>query len=165
MNQSRRDFIRKSSALGISGFLPFNKNIFEMNKKIKTAHIGVGGMGLNDLKAISSHKNVYGSGELNFLTDAIHKFILKDNEFLNKNINEVEYENLYNIQKFYLEEINIFPKEKIYITDKAPLNFRWIGFIKLLFPNSKVVHCVREPMDICFSNYKNAFSANSLGFL
>ena len=58
MNQSRRDFIRKSSALGISGFLPFNKNIFEMNKKIKTAHIGVGGMGLNDLKAISSHKNV-----------------------------------------------------------------------------------------------------------
>lgn len=113
---------------------------------------------------ISSHKNVYGSGELNFLTDAIHKFILKDNEFLNKNINEVEYENLYNIQKFYLEEINIFPQEKIYITDKAPLNFRWIGFIKLLFPNSKVVHCVREPMDICFSNYKNAFSANSLGF-
>ena len=58
MNQSRRDFIRKSSAFGLSNFLPYNKNFFRINKKIRTAHIGVGGMGLNDLKAISSHKNV-----------------------------------------------------------------------------------------------------------
>ena len=58
MNQTRRDFIKKSSALGVSSLFPFNKNIFKMNIKIRTAHIGVGGMGLNDLKAISSHKNV-----------------------------------------------------------------------------------------------------------
>lgn len=113
---------------------------------------------------ISSHKSVYGAGELNFLTDAIHKFILKDNEFLNKSINEIKYEIFYDIQKYYLDEINIFPQEKALITDKAPLNFRWIGFIKILFPNSKIIHCMREPMDICFSNYKNAFSASSLGF-
>ena len=58
MSQTRRDFIRNSSALGVSSLLPFNKNIFKMNMKIRTAHIGVGGMGLNDLKAISSHKDV-----------------------------------------------------------------------------------------------------------
>ena len=34
-------------------------------------------------------------------------------------------------------------QEKI-ITDKAPLNFRWIGFIKLFFPNAKIVHCFRN---------------------
>ena len=58
MNQTRRDFIKKSSAIGVSSLLPFNKNLFKINAKIRTAHIGVGGMGLNDLKAISSHKNV-----------------------------------------------------------------------------------------------------------
>ena len=58
MNQTRRDFIKKSTALGVSSLLPFNKKFFKMNTKIRTAHIGVGGMGLNDLKAISSHKNV-----------------------------------------------------------------------------------------------------------
>ena len=58
MNQTRRDFIKKSSAIGVSSLLPFNKNLFKMKAKIRTAHIGVGGMGLNDLKAISSHKNV-----------------------------------------------------------------------------------------------------------
>ena len=58
MNHNRRDFIKKTSALGVSSLLPFNKNIFKMDTKVRTAHIGVGGMGLNDLKAISSHKNV-----------------------------------------------------------------------------------------------------------
>ena len=51
-------FIESKLVFSIFIFLPFNKNIFEMNRKIRTAHIGVGGMGLNDLKAISSHKNV-----------------------------------------------------------------------------------------------------------
>ena len=58
MNKTRRDFIKKSSVLGFSTLFPFNENILKMNTKIRTAHIGVGGMGLNDLKAISSHKNV-----------------------------------------------------------------------------------------------------------
>ena len=58
MNKTRRDFIKKSSVLGFSTLFPFNENILKMNTKIRTAHIGVGGMGLNDLKAISSHKDV-----------------------------------------------------------------------------------------------------------
>ena len=49
------------------------------------------------------------------------------------------------------------------ILDKSPLNFLWIGFIKIMFPNSKVIHTVRESKDTCFSCYKNLF-ANSLNF-
>ena len=60
-------------------------------------------------------------------------------------------------QKIILRlDLNVPIKNKI-ITDKAPLNFRWIGFIKMIFPNSKIIHCNRNPMDICFSNYKNSF--------
>ena len=58
MDQTRRDFIKKSTVLGVSTLFPFNKKFFKINAKIRTAHIGVGGMGLNDLNAISSHKNV-----------------------------------------------------------------------------------------------------------
>ena len=43
------------------------------------------------------------------------------------------------------------------ITDKAPLNFMWIGFIRILFPNSKIIHCERNPKDNCVSLYKNVF--------
>ena len=49
-------------------------------------------------------------------------------------------------------------------TDKAPLNFKWIGFIKTIFPNAKIVHCDRDAMDTCFSNFKNSFQSYSLAF-
>ena len=51
-----------------------------------------------------------------------------------------------------------------YITDKAPLNFRWIGFIKIFFPQAKVIHCYREPKDNCLSIFKNNFVGNALNW-
>ncbi len=48
--------------------------------------------------------------------------------------------------------------------DKAPLNFRWIGFILKLFPNSKIINCERDMMDICWSNYKNLFSSKKMNY-
>ena len=48
------------------------------------------------------------------------------------------------------------------ILDKNPLNFQWIGFIKILFPNSKIIHCTRNLKDTALSLYKNAFEINSI---
>ena len=57
----------------------------------------------------------------------------------------------------YFNYLNRFNSSEKFITDKAPLNFRWIGFIKILFPNAKVIHCSRNPKDNCLSLYKNIF--------
>ncbi len=43
------------------------------------------------------------------------------------------------------------------ITDKAPSNFLRIGLIRLLFPKARIVHCRRNPLDTCLSNYLNYF--------
>ena len=51
-----------------------------------------------------------------------------------------------------------------YITDKAPLNFRWIGLIKLMLPNAKIIHCTRDSKDNCLSLYKNFFAGNNINF-
>ena len=40
----------------------------------------------------------------------------------------------------------------------------FIGFIQVLFPNSKIIHCKRDPLAVCWSNYKNSFSSKSIGF-
>ena len=54
----RRKFIKNTSVLSTLPFLP-NLNFFKTTKKfIRTAHIGVGGMGKSDLKDTASHKNV-----------------------------------------------------------------------------------------------------------
>ena len=116
-------------------------------------------------QVLSSHNKVYGAGELTFLTEAIYKeFII--NKFSNPEfkINKIDKDNLDNIKKFYVNNINKFKFSEEYIVDKAPLNFKWIGFILKLFPNSFIINCSRDPMDICWSNYKQHFSSSNLGF-
>ena len=48
------------------------------------------------------------------------------------------------------------------ITDKAPLNFKWIGIIKMIFPNSKIIHCTRDKLENSWSIYKNEFEQGML---
>ena len=43
-------------------------------------------------------------------------------------------------------------------TDKMPHNFLYIGLIKVILPNAKIVHCTRDPMDNCLSLLKIYFS-------
>jgi len=37
------------------------------------------------------------------------------------------------------------------ITDKLPNNYEHVGMINLLFPDAKIIHCKRNPLDTCIS--------------
>jgi len=39
------------------------------------------------------------------------------------------------------------------VTDKRPDNFLHIGLIKAMFPNARIVHTVRQPLDVILSNW------------
>ena len=108
---------------------------------------------------ITSHSEVFGAGELPQLSKIVKdNFIIEDSissEMVNKLINnEIFYNHVENEYHTYLKRFNT---NKNFITDKAPLNFRWIGFIKILFPKAKIIHCTRNAKDNCFSLYKNFF--------
>ena len=51
-----------------------------------------------------------------------------------------------------------------FVTDKMPVNFRWLGFILSGLPNAKVVHVSRNPAAVCWSNFKTYFTSRGLGF-
>jgi tetratricopeptide (TPR) repeat protein len=107
---------------------------------------------------IANHKNVYGAGELKDLTEIIREnFSVKDKiKFPNKfNIKDHDFFN--NMGSKYIENLDRYNANQNYITDKAPLNFRWIGLIKLILPKSKIIHCTRDPKDNCLSLFKNIF--------
>ena len=119
---------------------------------------------------LSSHKNVYGAGELSFLSQSIEKNFGNKEKKIDIDFSNFKPETLKIIKEEYLNRIKVFKNEKKYLIDKAPLNFRWIGLIKLIFPDSKIIHCDRNSMDVCWSNYKNYFPAglnfsNNLGDL
>lgn len=119
---------------------------------------------------ISSHNEVYGAGELTFIEESIKKLInhkSNSGEKIWENLERIESLDAIKLeitQSEYIEKLKSYNFEEKFITDKAPLNFKWIGFIKLIFPNSKIIHCNRNGMDTCYSNFKNSFSGNSLGF-
>jgi tetratricopeptide (TPR) repeat protein len=43
------------------------------------------------------------------------------------------------------------------ITDKMPGNFMHLGIIHAVFPNAKIIHCQRHPIDACLSIYFQNF--------
>jgi predicted dehydrogenase len=54
----RRDFLKHAATLAGVTLLPSSVWAIAKNGKLRTAHIGVGGMGLDDLKSITSHEMV-----------------------------------------------------------------------------------------------------------
>lgn len=46
------------------------------------------------------------------------------------------------------------------ITDKMPGNFNHVGLIHAVFPNAKIIHCRRHPIDACLSMYFQNFNDN-----
>ena len=111
---------------------------------------------------ISSHSEVYGAGELSYLSEFFNEKILDENFLIDRNNN---YQNLLlECQRFYFKKLNSLDIKEKFVTDKAPLNFKWIGFIKKAFPNSEIINCERDSMDVCWSNFKNSFSSKSIGF-
>ncbi len=43
------------------------------------------------------------------------------------------------------------------VTDKMPFNFIHLGFIATILPQAKIIHCQRQPLDVCLSNYFQYF--------
>ena len=58
MSLQRRDFLRSSVVLAAGGVWPQFAFSASANGKLRTAHVGVGGMGAGDLGSVSSHKMV-----------------------------------------------------------------------------------------------------------
>lgn len=54
----KREFLKTSAALGLGVLLPASMWAIPPDGRLRTAHIGVGGMGMEDLKAIASHDKV-----------------------------------------------------------------------------------------------------------
>ncbi|GHF31358.1 hypothetical protein GCM10017044_28620 [Kordiimonas sediminis] len=58
----------------------------------------------------------------------------------------------------YLAETQQHRHGAPFFTDKMPNNFRHIGLIKLILPNARIIDARRNPMDCCFSGYKQLFA-------
>jgi len=109
---------------------------------------------------MAAHSNVHAAGELRTLFDISCK-MKKDlggeetYPFYVKNLSQKNTEEMANA---YLDKLENFSVPAEYVTDKMPHNFYMLGLIQLLFPDAKIIHCKRDPMDTCLSIYFQDFS-------
>ncbi len=111
---------------------------------------------------IAAHSHVSGAGELEYLQNIVKNTFLQN---LNLNKEKIIEEGSYEkniIGRKYIEFLNFHNFETKVITDKAPQNFIWLGFIKIFFPNAKIIHCSRDPKDNCLSLFKNYFPSKDM---
>ncbi|MEP1743579.1 MAG: sulfotransferase [Kangiellaceae bacterium] len=59
----------------------------------------------------------------------------------------------------YIDKNNSVVESAYCFTDKLPFNYTIIGLIYAMFPNAKFIHVYKNPIDGCFSCYKQLFTA------
>ena len=97
-------------------------------------------------QVISSHPEVRSAGEPVFWmreSDRVRR--LKDADLCAEQIRE--------LADNYLAALHKVTGESPRISDKMPLNYAHIGLIHQVFPNAKIIHLRRKPLDTCFSIY------------
>lgn len=104
---------------------------------------------------LSAHPEVAAAGEVPDLWNTIST-VGQFPELAEK----VDLESSVNLAAIYLEKMKVYNRDNVSrVTDKNLLSFLYIGMIRLLFPNAKVICCRRDPMDTCFSIWRRYFPA------
>jgi len=110
---------------------------------------------------LASHPDVYGAGELQHIRKLVESLpeLLRTDAVYPGNLHLLDSHQLDRLAQQYLEAIEGVSSGESLVTDKLPGNFLYLGFIQLLFPNSRIIHCRRDPLDTCLSCYCHEFNA------
>jgi hypothetical protein len=108
-------------------------------------------------RILANHPQVAAAGELvDFARQLMwvsNTHAIFDHGFLTK-ISEIDWAEL---GTRYLAQVAWRAHGKPYLVDKQPANWMFVGMIRAALPNAKILHMVREPMDVFFSNWRTMF--------
>ena len=108
---------------------------------------------------LSSHSMVEGTSELADIPALAARIGARDGGLASVDADEAAA-----LGQEYLERTRVQRKsDKPHFIDKLPNNWMHVGFINLILPNAKIIDARRNPMDCCFSNFKQHF-ARGQGF-
>ncbi|HXA48403.1 MAG TPA: tetratricopeptide repeat protein, partial [Burkholderiaceae bacterium] len=114
---------------------------------------------------LSTHPGVFGAGELVTMSEVIAKAMPnEDYAHYPDAIANFSPQQWQQLGVNYLRKVWELAPHASHITDKMPANFLYIGMIHLMFPNAKIIHAMRNPMDSCFSCYSRLFNKGNLAF-
>lgn len=111
-------------------------------------------------QVLASHQDVYGADELPHFADGVARLpALMGSELpYSEFVPVMTPDWLARFGGDYLGAVKGLAPDAERITDKMPANFRFVGLIHLAFPNARIIHARRDPIDNCLSCYSILFT-------
>ena len=103
---------------------------------------------------LASHPKVHGAGELDILSRMVAGICIESKRPFPFVIDTLDPEVLRGKASRYVDELSALAGDKTYVTDKSVSSFAYIGLIKIMMPNAKIIHCGRDCRDVGLSIYQ-----------
>lgn len=111
---------------------------------------------------LASHSLVDGTLELPDILSLVHRLRgrkqITERDRYPRIVGEMAAEDLRALGEEYIERTRIHRQNAPFFTDKMPNNFWHIGLIHSILPNAKIIDARRDPMDCCWSGFKQLFA-------
>lgn len=109
---------------------------------------------------VSSHPDIFGAGELEeFCALALELPVaLGTNAPAAECAALIDRDMAQRLADRYLAHLDTLAPDATRVTDKMPGNFQRLDLVAQLFPGARVIHCRRDPLDVCLSCYFHDFS-------
>jgi len=112
-------------------------------------------------RILGNHSRVTSAGELGDFArqlrwGADHVTIEPVDETILARSDEIDFAE---VGRRYLAQTQWRALGKPWFVDKLPINFVQLGFIRRALPRARILHMTRDPLDVCFSNFKAFFGA------
>jgi len=110
-------------------------------------------------QVLCAHPDVATAGELRTLAQSARRLTEASEKPWPEGIADVAPDLLVDQAHAYLDALGARSGAAVKVVDKMPQNFLHLGLAALLFPKAVIVHCVRDPLDTCLSNFFQVFPA------
>jgi tetratricopeptide (TPR) repeat protein len=111
-------------------------------------------------QVLDSHSRVFGAGELVYLGQTLKELQVNRDGGSGYPycMRDIKTATLNEMANKYLARLPDHGDQYSRVTDKLPNNFLHLGSIEMLFPNARIIHCKRDPLDTCLSCYFQDFT-------
>ena len=111
-------------------------------------------------RIITAHPDVTSAGELKQFGNAMRRLsgYAEPQRFSAKLVKGAAAVDTKKLGGMYIETSRKMAGDTPHFVDKLPINFMYVPLILKALPNAKIVHLRRNPMDACFSSFKQLFA-------
>jgi tetratricopeptide (TPR) repeat protein len=113
---------------------------------------------------LASHRQVFAAGELpniHRLSRALSEKAGNHEAASPDYLSRLAQKQISEEARVYISSLESRAPQACRFVDKTPHNYLYLPLIRLMFPEARIIHCVRHPLDTCLSCYFRLFNGGN----